>query len=233
MDIDLTTGLVWFIVFIFSTTFHEAAHAFISYKSGDNTAYLGGQVSLDPIPHIKREPFGMVIVPIISFVLGGWMIGWASTPYNYFWAIKYPKRSAMMSLAGPMANLSLALIALIIIKLGLSLNWFYPPSSLHFSQIVGSNPGIFETIGLFLSVTFMLNLLLMIFNLLPLPPLDGSGIITFFLSSEQTHRYYSFINQPAISIISIFVAWNIFPEIFKPIFNFVISYLLYPNINYV
>ena len=78
----LALGLGWYVVFVFSVTCHEAAHAFAAMKLGDKTAYHGGQVTLDPTPHVRRSPFGMVVVPILSFLLGGWMIGWASAPYD-------------------------------------------------------------------------------------------------------------------------------------------------------
>lgn len=91
--IDYSEALLWYVLFLFSTTFHEASHAFTAYKMGDSTAYEQGQVSLSPIPHIKREPLGTVIVPVISFIFAGWMIGWASAPYNYEWAYNNPKKS--------------------------------------------------------------------------------------------------------------------------------------------
>ena len=72
---DIALGAVWYLVFLFSTTCHEAAHALAAKWGGDLTAFEGGQVTLNPIPHIRRSPFGMVIVPIASFALGGWMIG--------------------------------------------------------------------------------------------------------------------------------------------------------------
>src|SRR4029079_6609186 len=104
-------GLLWFVVFLFSTTLHHAGHAFAAYRLGDPTAYHGGQVSLSPFPHMQREPFGMVLVPIISFLLsrGTWMMGWAGAPYDPLWAHRHPRRAALMALAGPLANLSLVL----------------------------------------------------------------------------------------------------------------------------
>lgn len=65
----LTEGLLWYIAFLVSTTFHEAAHAFAALRLGDRTAYEGGQVTLDPIPHIRREPVGTIVVPLLSFLL--------------------------------------------------------------------------------------------------------------------------------------------------------------------
>lgn len=97
---DIGLGAIWYIVFLFSTTCHEAAHALAAKIGGDLTAFEGGQVTLNPIPHIRRSPFGMVVVPIISFLFGGWMIGWASAPYDPAWQRRYPRRSAWMALAG-------------------------------------------------------------------------------------------------------------------------------------
>src|SRR5215831_2200677 len=71
----LVQGLVWYVVFLFSTTCHEASHSIAAKWGGDLTAFHGGQVTLNPLPHMKREPFGMLIVPLLSFLLGGWMIG--------------------------------------------------------------------------------------------------------------------------------------------------------------
>ena len=82
----LVQGLIWYVVFLFSTTCHEASHSLAAKLGGDLTAFHGGQVTLNPVPHVRREPFGMVLVPLLSFVLGGWMIGWASAPYGSFLA---------------------------------------------------------------------------------------------------------------------------------------------------
>ena len=114
MDAEiLVRGVLWYVVFLFSATAHEAAHAWAARRGGDSTAYVGGQVSLDPIPHIRQEPFGMVVIPILSFVLNrfDWMIGWASTPYNLAWALRHPTKAAWMSLAGPISNLTIAIVS--------------------------------------------------------------------------------------------------------------------------
>ena len=100
---NIGEGLTFYVVFLFSTTLHEAAHAWAAKLGGDLTAYHGGQVSLDPLPHIRREPFGMVILPLLTALTMGFPIGFASAPYDPEWAQKYPKRSAWMALAGPAA----------------------------------------------------------------------------------------------------------------------------------
>jgi hypothetical protein len=103
----------WLVVFLISMSAHEAAHAFTAKRLGDPTAYLGGQVTLDPIPHIRREPFGMLLVPIVSYLASGWMIGWASAPYNPAWAAQYPRRAAVMAFAGPAANFIISVVCLL------------------------------------------------------------------------------------------------------------------------
>src|SRR5215467_6134014 len=121
---ELALVVVWYLVFLFSTTCHEAAHAFVAKLGGDTTASEGGQVSLNPIPHVRRSPVGMVLAPIVSYLLGGWMIGWASAPFNPGWQRQYPHRSAWMALAGPAANFSLMLLAGLAIRIGLAAGYF-------------------------------------------------------------------------------------------------------------
>lgn len=225
-------GIAWFVVFVFSTTLHEAGHALAALRLGDPTAYMGGQVSLNPVPHIVREPFGMIIVPILSFVLmgGRWMFGWASAPYDPLWALRHPRRSAMMALAGPLANLLLVLLAGILIRAGLAFGLLRPPQLLEFSRVVDSANGS-GTAGLatLLSILFSLNLVLFLFNLIPLPPLDGSGVLQLFLSEGASRRYVAFMSQPMWGLVGLLVAWRVFPTVFWPLFSLAVD-LLYPGV---
>ncbi|MFC1573408.1 site-2 protease family protein [Candidatus Eisenbacteria bacterium] len=109
-------GIIWYVVFLFSVTLHEAAHAWVALRGGDPTAYYGGQVSINPAPHIRRSPIGMVALPIVSLIMFGWPFGFASAPYDPFWAQRHPLRAARMALAGPGANLLLIVIAALIIR---------------------------------------------------------------------------------------------------------------------
>src|ERR1700755_1941845 len=127
MSFDFSDGLLWYIVFLYSTVCHEAAHAWAAFKLGDDTAYRGGQVSLDPMPHIRREPFGMVVVPLISFFSAGWMIGWGSAAYNPEWALRYPRRSAIMAFAGPAANLAIVLVSGLLLRAGIEWHLWEEP----------------------------------------------------------------------------------------------------------
>ncbi len=99
----LAFGFIWYVAFLFSTTCHEAAHALVAKLGGDETAALGGQVSLNPVPHITRA-LGMMVIPIVSYLATQSMFGWASAPYDPLWERRHPRRSGWMALAGPAAN---------------------------------------------------------------------------------------------------------------------------------
>jgi Zn-dependent protease len=230
---QLADGLLWYAAFLFSTTVHEASHAYAALRLGDRTAYEGGQVTLDPIPHIRREPIGTIVIPILSFLVGGWMIGWASVPYNFQWALDHPKRAARMSSAGPAANLLLVLISALSIRLGMLLNIFIPPDSINFTHVVAATEiGIFSAIASFLNVFFSLNLLLFLFNLLPIPPLDGSGIVPLFISEERASRYLQIIRHPSFSFMGIIVAWKVFDVIYSPLHLACVNLLYYAAARY-
>src|SRR6266705_615693 len=125
----MAMGVMWYVVFLLSLTCHEASHALAAKLGGDLTAFHGGQVTLNPIPHMRREPFGTILVPIISYALGGWMIGWASAPYDPFWEARHPRRAAWMSLAGPGANFALMIIGAISIRAGMLAGLFQQPAA--------------------------------------------------------------------------------------------------------
>jgi Zn-dependent protease len=225
----LVLGLVWFVVFLFSTTLHEAGHAFAAYKLGDPTAYEGGQVSLNPLPHIQREPIGMILVPIITFVASPnhLMMGWASAPYDPLWAHRYPKRAAIMALAGPAGNLILVLISGTILRIGLNAGIYMPVPPSFERLVAASVPGSFAEASVVpLSIFFSLNLLLFLFNLLPLPPLDGSAVLPAFMSNEMSARYNTLLHQPMISLLGLLLAWRVFPYIFYPVTNFALRILI-------
>jgi hypothetical protein len=154
----LVLGFAWYVVLLFSTTCHEAAHAWAAKLGGDLTAFHRGQVSLDPIPHIRREPFGMVVFPILSYIVGGWMMGWASAPYDPLWAQRHPRRAAWMSLAGPGANFTLTIAAALLIHAGLLMHVFDYPDSAGFTHIVAAaEPGAASGAAFVLSILFSLS----------------------------------------------------------------------------
>jgi Zn-dependent protease len=230
MEIGL--GLLWFIVFVVSTTFHEAAHGFAALRFGDTTAYSAGLVTLDPIPHIRRSPIGMVLVPILSFAMGGWMIGWASTPYDPYWAHRNRRQAALMALAGPGANVALVVIAALLIRAGMLFGIFAQPERVTWTQTtMATGPGVATAAAIVVSILFSLNLILLVFNLLPVPPLDGSEVLSLFLSDSAAQRYREPMAQPGVAIIGLIVAWNIMDFLLHPIHSLALN-ILYPGAGY-
>ena len=166
MGPDLGIGLVWFVSFLFSTTVHEAMHALAAWRLGDPTAYNGGQVTLSPLPHIRREPIGMLVLPLLTSLTQGWAIGWASAPYDPYWAQRYPKRAAIMAAAGPIGNVLIATSALILLRVGLAIGLFIAPDRITFETLVASANGTPTFLTILLSVLLVQNVFLGIFNLL-------------------------------------------------------------------
>lgn len=223
MESTIALGLLWYVAFLFSTTLHEAAHAWVALRLGDPTAYHGGQVSLNPLPHVRREPFGMVLVPIVVFALSGWMLGWASAPYDPAWADRHPKRSGLMALAGPASNLLLVLVSGVLIRVGLGAGWLVRPElrDTSFAEVlaslVASPPGQPETVAALLSIFFGLNLILFLFNLFPLPPMDGSGALPLVMSDRLAIAYRQALRHPGIAMAGLLLAWWIFPYVLWPV----------------
>ncbi|MBC8329846.1 MAG: hypothetical protein ISR76_04040 [Planctomycetes bacterium] len=204
-------------------------------RGGDRTAYEGGQVSLDPRPHIRREPFGMVVLPVLSVLASGWPLGFASAPYNRDWARRFPRRAGWMALAGPGANLLLLLLAALVINLGVLGGVFYAPDRISFAYVTAVTAGaasFWQPIVALAGAVFSLNLLLFIFNLLPVPPLDG---FTAFLSGLPPHRagkvQDSLHAHPQLRWLGIFLAWQVFDGLFHPVFLLAVS-ALYPGVSY-
>ena len=151
---------------IFAITLHEAAHAYIAKLRGDDTASQLKRVSINPIRHI--HPFGTIILPLLLFFMNsGFLFGWAKpVPINYQ-KLKKPRLDmALVAIAGPLSNLIMAIL------------WFFALKYIN-------NTGIksMAEIGIYL------NIMLMVFNLLPIPPLDGSRIITSLLSEKNAYSY--------------------------------------------
>lgn len=206
---DWENAFLWFVTLIISLTVHEAAHALFAKLGGDPTAYRLGQVTLNPLPHIQREPFGMVLFPLISLAISGGnsCIGYASTPIDPVWAFHHPRKAALMSAAGPLANLLLAAIAFAVLAA-------FGSSS--------SNAG--DAVAKIALVFLALNLLLCVFNLIPLPPLDGAGVVEGLV--PQTRGVFDFMRrQPYFGLLTLLVAIKVVPELFYPVFDTVLDWL--------
>lgn len=212
----LAHAFVWYVAFLFSTTCHEASHALVAKLGGDETAASGGQVSLNPMPHIQREPWGMVVIPILSFLFTRSMIGWASAPFDPHWERRHPRRAALMALAGPAANYSLMLLA---------------AAGLHIARAMGHlgfDPGTGRTdlLTTTLLVFFFLNLLLGTFNLLPVPPLDGSAGIMLVMSENRAQRYLDWLRGNSYAMVGLLVGLLVFRYFYGPVEQFATNLLL-------
>ena len=161
---------------LFAITMHEVAHGLAAKRLGDRTAQMMGRLSLNPLRHI--DPVGTVIVPLVLFALGGIIFGWAKpVPVDYR-NLHNPKRDmALVALAGPMANLAMALVWALLMKLGIMLH--------------SSSPFIGEPLVYMSAVGIFLNLILMVLNLLPIPPLDGGRV----LSGVLPDRYSALLDR--------------------------------------
>jgi Zn-dependent protease len=227
----IATGFLWFVAFLFSTTVHEAMHALAALRGGDPTAYHGGQVSLSPIPHIRREPIGMLVVPLLTALTQGWAIGWASTPYDTRWAVTYPKRAALLAAAGPAGNLMIAIVALVLIKIGLMTGWFVAPESVNFEHLVAGAGNSRSFVGEILSIFLTLNVLLCAFNLIPLPPLDGASVIGLFIPESAALKMRELSHSPMFQMAGLLIAWRIFPAIVGPLFGLILK-AVHPDLGY-
>jgi len=201
-------GLMQYAAFIIAFTFHEAAHAWSAWRLGDPTAYEAGQVTLNPWPHMQRSPIGTMLMPLLSYIFLGYVLGWASAPYNPVWAERWPKRHFLMSMAGPLMNLVLLVAALIGMRVLMQSGAVSPLVYLSRTPYqnlmeLPSSPAI-RFFGLF-EMMMQLNLLLLVFNLLPFPPLDGSAIWQLLLPARAYSRYQEFAQDPNFILLGLIV----------------------------
>ncbi len=166
--------IIWIIPVVFAITLHEVAHGYVANHFGDPTAKFLGRLTLNPLNHI--DLLGTIIIPASLYLLGGFIFGWAK-PVPVDWRnLRNPRRDgALVALAGPFANLIMAVLWAIVIKAGILL---------HNSGVLSGD--VLVAMGM---IGVSINLLLMVLNLIPIPPLDGSRILSSFLSPRTSVRY--------------------------------------------
>ncbi len=221
---EILPMIAMYLMFVFSTTCHEAAHAFAAHRGGDDTAYALGHVTLDPIPHVRRSPFGMLVVPLLSMFTAGYPLGWASVPYNPQWASRHPLRAAVMSLSGPLANFALAALSVILLRGLIAVGVFHLEGAGVQSGFVLLSEGVaknspWAALAFLLSHAFMLNVMLGCFNLVPLPPLDGAGVAEG-LSPNTVGAFYNRLREiPASELLGLIVASQLFGYLQGPVWG--------------
>ena len=220
MHLDPAQILFEIIAFLFACCVHESAHAWMAFRCGDPTASMLGRITLNPIKHI--DPIGTIVIPAIGLYYGGYMIGWAKpTPVNtrHF---KNPVRDDILtSLAGPASNLLIAgasTLALLIISLVSPLG-----RQLVHGVAVETNSALQPIVELLLTFLYI-NVLLAVFNVIPVPPLDGSHVLRHFLP-EGARRMYDTMGM--FGLLILFVAGGRFiSALMAPIIGFFYGILL-------
>jgi Zn-dependent protease len=179
-DLDFAQIFLVFIVLLFSLTVHEAAHAWAADRLGDSTARSRGRVSLNPLVHI--DPIGTLLFPLLAIVAGVPVIGWAKpVPVNVQKLRRTRRDYVLVAAAGPASNLTLAVIAALMLKL------------LPVSPVTLGEANVTVPIASMLSRALYLNVLLAVFNMIPIPPLDGGNVIGGLLPRPLAYRFDSLI----------------------------------------
>ena len=207
-DIDrIIQGIaIYALPVILAITLHEAAHGYVAKQYGDLTAYAQGRVTLNPLRHI--DPIGTVIVPLLLLAVSSpYLFGWAKPVPVNFGNLRHPKRDMFwVAAAGPGANLLMAFLWALVIKLGLAM----PESNLAEPMILMGKAGIF------------INAILLVLNLLPLPPLDGGRIAVSLLPHRIAHRY-SQIEPYGFIILLILLFTGVLVKVIGPFIMITIS----------
>jgi Zn-dependent protease len=188
------------VIVIFSIIIHEVAHGAMANLLGDPTARLEGRLTLNPVPHI--DPVGSVIVPLIGVMFGGFMFGWAKpVPYNPHNLKNQQWGEALVAVAGPLSNLAIALFFGFVIR---------------FVTITGvASPSLLTVLG----VIVISNIVLAIFNLVPIPPLDGSKLLFSVLPYHVRHNnFFRFLEQYGLVLALLFAFF--FFQTLQPVMGF-------------
>jgi len=210
------------VVLLLAISAHEAAHAWMSDRFGDDTARMLGRVTLNPVMHI--DPIGTLLIPIVGFIfshMGGLaaaipLIGWGKpTPVNPLRWRNKDVANVMVSIAGILANLTLALLALLVIKV------------VQYTHILGEGAAlasIAEAVWAFLTTALIVNVSLAVFNLLPIPPLDGSKILYTILPAHM-HAGLETLERFGFIILLVIIQTGVLHVIFRPIMS-ILGFLL-------
>lgn len=209
------------VVLLFAVSAHEAAHAWMSYKFGDDTARLLGRITLNPVAH--TDPIGTLLIPMVMFIFAHInsplaaipLLGWGKpTPVNPLRWKNKDLANVMVSIAGILANMLIAIIAFVIFKILIVTN-------------AGEQwaPSTQEPVTLFLVYTLIMNVSLAVFNLFPFPPLDGSKILDSILPASM-RPVLDFLEQYGFIILIVLISLRVTSMIISPVINFVFSLLL-------
>jgi Zn-dependent protease len=203
-------GLIYYVVLLFSLSFHESAHAWTAWKLGDDTAKNLGRVTLNPIPHI--DPIGTVLFPLLQIFAGALILGWAKpTPYNpanFRRDVTMRKGHMLVAAAGPVSNLLLGLFFAVALIVFVRQRVIDSDQDFLFNILV-------QGVGL--------NVMLAVFNFIPIPPLDGSKVASFGLPGDVGERYDRIVEPYGFLILMLLLISGAFGYIASPIQRFVFN----------
>jgi Zn-dependent protease len=190
----------WILPVLFAITVHEVAHGWVARRLGDPTAYMLGRLTLNPIKHI--DPVGTILVPLALVLLGGFVFGWAK-PVPVTWEnLRHPKRDmALVAVAGPTANLLMALLWAGAMKIGMLL--------------AGTVDSVAIPLLYMGAAGIMINLVLMVLNLLPLPPLDGGRVVAGLLPGRLSWQF-SRIEPYGLMILLAMLFFGLLGDVLRP-----------------
>ncbi|HEX7334570.1 MAG TPA: site-2 protease family protein [Pyrinomonadaceae bacterium] len=213
--------VIYMVVLLLAISAHEAGHAWMSHRFGDDTAYLLGRVTLNPVAH--TDPIGTLLIPIMTFIFSATgsplaaipLIGWGKpTPVNPLRWRNKDVANVMVSIAGILANLILATIGFIAFKI-----------ILHNGGFETLPESIQEPVGILLRDMLVMNISLAVFNLLPFPPLDGSKVLETFLPASM-QPFLEILEQYGFILLMLFIYLGVFNAIISPVIA-VVQYLLF------
>ena len=212
LDIDFAQVFIAFIVLLFSLTVHEMAHAFTADRLGDPTARRLGRISLNPIVH--ADPYGTILFPLLAMIGGVPLIGWAKpVPVNVR-QLRRPRRDyVLVAAAGPASNLVLAFAAALALR------------SMSVSPFTLGEPNVSAPIATLLSRAMQVNVLLAVFNMIPIPPLDGGTVLGGLLPQPLAYRFDSLVRPYGFILLYALMLTRGFEYLVIPPSRFLLSWL--------
>jgi Zn-dependent protease len=210
-DINFAQVFIYFIVLLFSLTVHEMAHALAADRLGDPTARLLGRISLNPLVH--ADPIGTILFPLIALISGVPLLGWAKPVPVTVSRLRNPRRDyVIVAAAGPASNVGLALAAATVLSL------------LSVSPMTIGEPNVSVPLAALLSGAIRINVLLAVFNMLPIPPLDGGNVLRGLLPMSVARRFDAIRPYGFLLIYALMLSGGLQYLVFPP-YRFLMSWL--------